>query len=299
MNYVVITPVRNEAEHLPKTIESMTGQTVRPQLWVIVNDGSTDSTGQIAEAAAAQHSWIRAVHRPDRGFRKSGGGVIEAFYDGYAVIAGQKSTVDAHLPAERWDFLAKLDGDLVFEPDYFNKCLAHFQSDPQLGIGGGRVYSNFDGTFRDDSPGDPMFHVRGATKIYRRATWEAIGGLLASPGWDTLDELKANMLGWKTYSFHELNVRQLKPTGSADGTWKNWVKNGLANYIAGYHPLFMVSKCLRRLLCKPYGIGAAGLFCGFVSGYWKRIPQVPDKNLIRYVRRQQLDRLCLRDSLWR
>lgn len=122
---------------------------------------------------------------------------------------------------------------------------------------------------------------------------------MSSPGWDTLDELKANMLGWKSSSFRELAVRQLKPTGSADGVWKNWFKNGLANYVSGYHPLFMTSKCIRRLFCKPYGIGAAGLFCGFVSGYWNRVPQVADKTLIRYVRRQQLHRLLMRASLWR
>lgn len=285
--YIIITPVRNEGDHLAKTIESVAGQTVPPALWVIVNDGSSDNTKQVAEAGAAKHSWIRTMDRPDRGFRKPGGGVIEAFYDGYAVAQS--------VP---WDFLAKLDGDLAFEPDYFQKCLACFQADPKLGIGGGGVYSDVNGRLVYDSPGDPSFHVRGATKIYRRAVWEAIGGLLPSPGWDTLDELKANMLGWKSCSFKELKVRQLKPTGSADGAWRNSFKNGRANYISGYHPLFMLAKCVRRLFCKPYGIGAMALSCGYVSGYWKGVPRVPDEQLIRYVRKQQLDRLLLRESLW-
>jgi hypothetical protein len=93
-------------------------------------------------------------------------------------------------------------------------------------------------------------------------------------------------------------VLQLKPTGGADGTWKNWFKNGRANYIVGYHPLFMLSKCAHRLFTKPYGIGAVGLFCGFISGYLKSVPKVADEQLIRYVRRQQMHRLLLRDSLW-
>jgi biofilm PGA synthesis N-glycosyltransferase PgaC len=286
--YVVITPVRNEADHLAKTLESMAGQTVLPALWVIVNDGSTDKTKAIAEAGAAKYSWIRAVHRPDRGFRKSGGGVIEAFYDGYVLAQ-----------AVPWDFLAKLDGDLAFEPDYFQKCLAHFQADPKLGIGGGRVYSSVNGTLVDDSPGDPSFHVRGATKIYRRATWEAIGGLLPSPGWDTLDELKANMLGWKTYSLRELEVCQFKPTGSADGTWKNAFKNGRANYVTGYHPAFMMAKCVKRAFASPFLIGAAGLACGYFSGYLdKQVQRVNDDALIHYVRSQQIRKLTLRSSIW-
>jgi glycosyltransferase involved in cell wall biosynthesis len=285
--YVVITPVRDEEKHLPQTIESMARQTIRPAIWVIVNDGSSDNTGDVADIAAAKHSWIRVVHRSDRGFRKAGGGVIEAFYDGYDL-----------LQSESWDFLAKLDGDLSFGPGYFENCLARFEADTKLGVGGGRIYCRVNDVFVEDAPGDPPFHVRGATKIYRRATWAGIGGLLRAPGWDTLDEFKANMLGWKTYSFKELKVLQLKPTGGADGTWKNWFKNGRANYIVGYHPLFMLSKCAHRLFTKPYGIGAVGLFCGFISGYLKSVPKVADEQLIRYVRRQQMHRLLLRDSLW-
>jgi len=288
-DYIVITPVRNEDKHLVKTIESMVSQTIRPAIWVIVNDGSSDNTKSIVDAAAEKHSWIRAVHRPDRGFRKSGGGVVEAFYDGYALIQQPAS----------WDFLAKLDGDLAFEPDYFQKCLARFEADPKLGIGGGRVYCIRNGTFVDDSPGDPSFHVRGATKIYRCAAWEAIAGLLPSPGWDTLDELKANMLGWKSCSFTELKVLQLKPTGSADGKWKNWFKNGRANYVTGYHPAFMVAKCLKRVFTPPILIGAAGLACGFINGYLdNKVCQIKDAALIRYIRTQQIRKLTLRRSIW-
>jgi len=287
MNYVVITPVRNEQDRFPKTIASMIAQTVRPQHWIIVNDGSNDQTGVLAEEVAAKNPWVCVIHRTDRGFRKQGGGVIEAFYDGFEVVA-----------SERWEFLGKLDGDLSFEPDYFENCLARFAADDRLGIGGGCIYGRKHGEMVEDSPGDPSFHVRGATKIYRRAAWDNIGGLLRAPGWDTLDELKANMLNWSTYSFKELKVLQLKPTGSADGTWRNWFKNGRANYITGYHPLFMLTKCLKRLPISPIGIAAVGLFCGFVSGYLSRIPQVPDRELIRYLRRQQLNRLLFRESLW-
>lgn len=289
MTYAVITPVRNEGEHLAKTISSMSDQTMKPLLWVLVNDGSSDNTGEIAESAARKHSWIRVLQRPDRGFRKPGGGVVEAFNDGYALVEPLT-----------WDFLVKLDGDLAFAPDYFQKCLAHFEADPELGVGGGRVYTSVNGRFVEDSPNDPWFHVRGATKIYRRAAWKAIGGLLASPGWDTLDELKVNMLGWKSYSFKELRVHQLKPTGSVDGTWKTWFKNGQANYITGYHPAFMAAKCLKRAFVAPFFIGATGLACGYLKGYLgKQIERVNDPALIGYIHTQQIRKLTFRSSIWR
>ena len=61
--------------------------------------------------------------------------------------------------------------------------------------------------------------------------WEQIGGLIKAPGWDTVDELKANMLGWETCTFRDIEIHQLKRTGSADGNWQNWIKNGLAKTI--------------------------------------------------------------------
>jgi glycosyltransferase involved in cell wall biosynthesis len=286
-SYVVITPSRNEEAYLQKTIDSMAAQTFRPRKWILVDDGSTDGTGALIEKAAREHAWIQALHRADRGFRLAGGGVIGAFYDGYALLG-----------AEGWDYLVKLDGDLSFASSYFAECVRHFDTDEKLGIGGGTICSVASGGQKPEARGDPPFHVRGATKIYRRACWEAIGGLLKAPGWDTLDEVKANMLGWRTYSFAELKVTHYRFAGDADGSWKNWVKNGRANYITGYHPAFMLFKCLSRLGEKPYGVVAAGLLCGFFGGYFGKVPQVGDPELIKYLRRQQVRRLTFRDSLW-
>ena len=84
--YVVITPVRNEEKHIHSVINSMLRQTIRPLQWVIVDDGSTDNTGRIIDRVSRQHTWIKPVHRTNRGFRRSGGGVTEAFYDGYEVL---------------------------------------------------------------------------------------------------------------------------------------------------------------------------------------------------------------------
>jgi len=285
--YAIITPVRDEEEYLSLTLASVAQQTVIPFRWIIVDDGSTDGTGAIADEAARTYSWVRVIHRTDRGFRQAGTGVIHAFNDGYQAIGNCN-----------WEFLVKLDGDLSFEPDYFEKCFARFACDPKLGIGGGTISQKVGEQLVAEAPNDPVFHVRGATKIYRRRCWEAIGGLLDAPGWDTVDEYKANMLGWSTYTFPELKIRHHRHAGGAHGTWNNWVKNGLANYVAGYHPLFMGVKCGRRVFAKPYGVGALGLFIGFLSGYLRSVPQVNDKALVRYIREQQLRRLLGRESLW-
>ena len=287
VKYIVISPVRNEAQYLPQTIRCMVAQSVCPTEWILVDDGSTDATGTILTAAVGQHPWIKAIRRKDRGFRQAGDGVIDAFYTGYQSISDSA-----------WQFLVKFDGDLSFSADYFQQCLERFGADPKLGIGGGTICNQVNGFLEVESKIDPVFHVRGATKIYRRGCWEQIDGLIRAPGWDTVDEVKANMLGWSTRTFRELKLVHHRPAGQAYGRWSNLVKNGRANYVAGYHPLFMFLKCLRRLFEKPYLVVGCGLWLGFAGAYLKRIPRVADQAVIKYLRCQQMNRLLGKPSLW-
>ena len=118
LKYVIISPVRDEEANLARTIESMLRQTVQPRDWVIVNDGSTDGNAEIADTYARQHDWIRVFHRENRGFRKAGGGVVDAFNDGYRILRSND-----------WDFIVKLDGDLSFSPEYFESCFRAFEQE--------------------------------------------------------------------------------------------------------------------------------------------------------------------------
>jgi glycosyltransferase involved in cell wall biosynthesis len=286
MHYVIITPVRDEEAYLEATIKSVCCQTTLPDEWVIIDDGSTDRTGKIAERYAAQHSWIRVVHRENRGFRKSGGGVMEAFYDGYHA-----------LQCNNWDFIVKLDGDLTFAEDYFERCFEHFDRDRQLGIGGGEIYHSFGAHLKLES--NPRFHVRGATKIYGRECWEAIEGLWPGTGWDTIDEVKANMMGWKTYAFPELGLFHHRLTGSEEGLFRDRVKHGVACYVSGYHPLFVAASCIRRLTHRPKIVGSIAVMYGFLKSYVTRPPRLTDRSYFSYIRGQQLRRLCGMQTIWR
>lgn len=302
VRYVIISPVRDEGQYLDETIRCVVNQTIRPVQYILVNDGSSDNTLEIIVRWATQYPWILPVHvseamraslpaantggTVDRGKRAREAKEILAFYRGYA-----------QMTEASWDYLVKLDGDVGFDPDYFERCFAEFEKDPKLGVGGGDICHLLEG--KPVVERNPQFHVRGATKIYRRACWEAIGGVPRGAGWDTLDEVKANMLGWGSRSFPSLQVIHYRYTGAANGKWQNAVKKGEWNYISGYHPLFMAMKVVRNLFKPPWIKGAVGLMFGYITAFRNKTARIDDPQLIQYIQKQQLRRLFFRETIWR
>src|SRR5262249_13851741 len=84
--YLLISPCRDEAKYLRRTLDSVAAQSVVPSLWVVVDDGSTDDTAAILNEYARQLPYLHVVRRPDRGRRQVGPGVIDAFYAGMETV---------------------------------------------------------------------------------------------------------------------------------------------------------------------------------------------------------------------
>jgi glycosyltransferase involved in cell wall biosynthesis len=275
--YVVISPVKNEGEFIEQTIQSMLCQTVLPAQWVIVNDGSNDDTGTIVNRYAQKYPWIKLVNRPGSAGRKRGKGVVEAFYAGYGMVA---------VP---YDFIVKLDGDVSFEPRYFETLLEEFSRQPGLGIAGGALYERPDGktwklhTIRE--------HVRGATKMYRRTCFDAIGGLLPSMGWDGIDEWKALSKGWEVRSFFSIKLLHYRFTGAATGYLKSFFEQGCGAYRMGYHPLYISARGIRRMRDKPFIIGGLALIWGYFLSWIKREELLADPTVVQFIRQTQLRKL--------
>lgn len=285
VNYCILTPTRDEEKFLAATIECVVAQSIQPAEWIIINDGSKDCTGKIIDEYATKYSWIRALHRPDRGFRTTGGGV-EAFLDGLQLLY-----------CKDWDFLVNLDGDVTFGADYFETCFHRFKENSLLGIAGGTIYNKIGDQLKLEKCA--AFHVRGATKIYRRQCWEQLGGLVRGLGWDTVDEVTANMKGWRTETFADLHLTHHRVTGSSWGKWQGLVKDGKADYLVGYHPLFFAGKCARRIFKRPFGMETLGLSYGFVRCYVDGTPRVVSPEVMQFVRQQQLNRLLGQASIWK
>ncbi len=281
--YLTITPAKDEERLLPSLIDSMAKQTVTPARWIIIDDGSTDATASIIDEAAERYSWIAPVHLPPKAVRAEGG----------------ESVVMSCLPREIWeqyDFIFRLDADLTFGPLLIEQLLTEFTRDSSLGIAGPRLYE-FDGSNWIEMA-CPAFHTRGAAKMYSRLCFAAIGGLETGLGWDTIDEARAMMLGFRSRSFRHIHAFHHRPQGHAGGFWKSRVAAGRAAYQIGYSPLFVVARALRRSLDRPFIIGGILLLAGYLQGFWNA-QRTCSPELVRFVRKQQLRRLFWMESQWR
>jgi len=280
--YIVITPARDEERTVEKTIASMLAQTLRPLRWVIVNDGSTDATRALVEKHLADNPWIELIDRQNRGFRALGGGVVDAFNEGFERAQ--------QLP---WDFVVKLDADLSFGPTYFADLVARFDADPKLGMASGKTFLVENGEKSIEWCHDE--HVRGPAKMYRRACFEAIGGLEARRGWDMIDETRAQMLGWRTRSFLEHELIHHRPI---DARQSNVLKSrfdmGALYWFLGYHWLYHLVRSARSAVQDfPLVVGGLALFAGYVWAALRRAPRY-DADYVAFVRRSQLARFSWR-----
>src|SRR5688572_7015437 len=163
--YLLVTPCRDEAKYARRTLDSVTSQTVLPALWVIVDDGSKDETPRILKEYADRFPWIRIVTRADRGDRKLGGGVIDAFYAGY----------DSVNPDE-FDYVCKLDLDLDLPRGYFETLMTRMERDSRVGTASGKPYYTKDGRKISEKCGDEN-SVR-MVKFYRTECFKQIGGFV-------------------------------------------------------------------------------------------------------------------------
>jgi poly-beta-1,6-N-acetyl-D-glucosamine synthase len=278
VKYVIITPAHNEEKFIRFTLDSVVAQTVRPAQWLIVDDGSTDGTAGILREYAAVHAWIKPVSLPVEGKREFGARIARVFYEGY-----QRIDTD-------YDFIVELDSDLSFGPTYFEDLLKEFEQDPRLGIAGGGFYIPVGTQWQLEKV--PLDHVRGASKVYRKACFDEIGGLPLVNGWDSIDEWRAQMKGWKTHSFNDLVVHHLRPTGASVGKWAAGVKAGEYAYFLGYPWLVILARSLYRALAeRPLFVLGAGLFWGYLKSWLARTPQLDDPELIAYMRRKQMRRI--------
>lgn len=276
--YVVISPCRNEADFMRRTLDSMVAQNLRPKLWVIVDDGSTDATPEILAEYTAEHDWIRVVQKPDRGHRAVGPGVIEAFYAGY-------ETIDP----EHYSYLCKLDLDLDLPPGYFEGLIAKMEANPRLGTCSGKAWYTAEGGGRVwERMGDEM--SVGASKFYRTSCFQQIGGFVREVMWDGLDCHKARFLGWTAASFRDedLAFEHLRPMGSSQSNiFVGRRRHGAGQYFMGSDPLYFTATAIWKMTHPPYVLGGLASLQGYLGAWFKGAKKYEEADLRGFIRSYQ------------
>ena len=276
-DYLLISPCRNEAAFLRRTLDSVVAQSVPPALWVIVDDGSTDGSLDIIRDYMDRHDWIRLVQIPDRGQRAVGPGVIRAFYAGFETVA------DEDVP-----YLCKLDLDLDLPPRYFEVLIGKMEADPRIGTCSGKPYIRRGGTLVSERRGDEM--SVGMTKFYRRACFDAIGGFVAEVMWDAIDCHKARQLGWRAVSWDdpELRFEHLRPMGSSQTSiYTGRRRHGFGQYFMGSDPLYFFATAVFRALEPPYVLGGLSMLQGYIGAWIRGEKRLDDPELRVFIRRYQ------------
>jgi poly-beta-1,6-N-acetyl-D-glucosamine synthase len=281
--YVLITPARNEANFIRRTIEAVAAQSVLPKQWVIVSDDSTDDTDSIVRGLASKHPFITFVRRSGESTWSYGSKVR-------AIWAG----IDA-LSVKNYDFIGILDADVTFERNYYESVLSEFDRNPKLGIAGGFVLE------LGERPFVPPHHftrcVRGAIQLFRRECYERVGGLrpFRHGGEDTAALEIALILGWEVRTLPHLFVRHHRRAGTATkGILAARFREGREDHNLGYHVLYELGKCLRRIPEKPYLAGSMSRLAGYLwSSVTREQLEMPGEFVAR-LRSQQLRRLLRR-----
>lgn len=277
-DYALVSPVRDEAEHVAATIESILAQSHPPSQWIIVDDGSTDETREIAERYAREHDWITVVASGASKSRARGKPIVEAFNRGRAALHGEP------------EFVVKLDGDLFVPAHYFEWVARTLARDPRAGVVSG-VGLVFDGaTWVPEKAA--RHNTLGYIKTYRSACLDEIGGLQPSMGWDGIDEYAARARGWTVRVLTELSVLHYKQRGSRQDWWRARWEEGAGAAFMGYRPDFLLVRAVYRMLVEhPPVAGGLVLAAGYAWARLRRTPMIDDRLAREELRVEQRSRL--------
>jgi glycosyltransferase involved in cell wall biosynthesis len=283
MKYYIIMPVHNEEAYLAQTLDAVVNQTLTPDRLILVDDNSTDNSGDIIERYAAKYPYIKKVTTSSSELRLPGSKVVNAFKTGLRQLD------------DAYDFIVKLDADLILPAQYFERIAQIFTSNPMVGIAGGFLLEkDKNGQWNIYHPMDKN-HVRGGIKSYTKQCFAAIGGLKNAIGWDTVDELLAQYHGFELYTDESLTVKNLRPVGMAYSK-KAKLLQGEAMYRMRYGFWISVIASLKMAAKKR----TASVFTDNLKGYFNskraRIPflvTVDEGEFIRKLRWQNIRKKLL------
>lgn len=273
--YIVVTPCKNEEKNLQNLINSIELQTIKPAVWVIVDDGSTDDTPSIIRKAQNKYKWIRSIQlncqKRDRGLHLAN--IIKIGFD-IGTKYCEKEQID-------YAYLSNVDSDIILEKDYFEKILFHFESNPFLGSASGSLHHYEVGKLvtEEINKSEPP----GACIVIRRKCFEQCEGIFVSYAWESVFNTKAKLKNWKTKVFENITAIEVRDTNSAEGYWKGYIYKGKCAHYLNFNPLHVLAKTVLYFFKKPYFIGFAYIY-GYLESLLSNEQKINDEDIKYYFR---------------
>lgn len=224
MKFLIIIPAHNEEDNLPFTLNSLQQQSCKEFKVVVVNDGSTDQTSEIIKKYTDLDTRFQTIDL-QKSAHQPGSKVVNAFRNGL-----KTQNLD------EFDIICKFDADIILPENYLEKIQESFQNNPKYGLIGGLLYIEKNGEWVYEGNSN-KHHVRGPMKAYRKECFMEIGGLRETLGWDNIDSILLENLGWKEVVLPELQVKLIKVKG-ADYTVKE------SDYYGRYFYFLGLKRCL-------------------------------------------------------
>jgi glycosyltransferase involved in cell wall biosynthesis len=280
MKYFIITPTKNEEQNILSLISLIEEQTIKPVLWVMV-DESSDNTKNIVKKLAEKYDWVKSIDL------EQGGGYLGVNYGVACKTAfdyGIKYCKDNSIV---YNYIGLIDADVVMGNDFFETLMIQFEKEPDLGIASGSEFWNISeklvsaGT-REDLP-------MGPARLWRKKCFEESSGYMATASPDSVSNTLAKLKGWKTKQIKDLEVITRR-TSSAKGYWWGAIREGKNYYFLNFHPIIIILKSLKYSLKKPYYIGL-GLFIGYFGCLIKKEKQIENEEIKYYYRNLRLKEL--------
>ena len=281
--YIIVTPLKNECNNIPNLVESILNQTIKPTLWVIVNDNSTDCSKELLSKYSKKYGFIKVIDFPtkydeyDTGLHYSE--VCKYGFD-YAIDYANKNNIP-------YEYIGLLDADITLEKGYFEKLIKEFQKNQNLGILCGVIYS-WNGkeyimeSYRRDLP-------RGAARLWRKECFFDTGGYIISYSPDTVSNIKALLKGWKIATAESAKAYQSRLT-SGKNIYIGWRKNGESAYYLYKSPVIVLLKSLYLIFKGRFKEGF-GYWIGYFSSFINKKERIKDEDIKRFNKRESLQKI--------
>jgi len=274
MRYLLISNLYNEEKNVEELFETVEAQTKPPDLWLIVDDGSTDRTYVLLTKRAKTtplnvRIWRGRIKRkPD--------------YDTIGIsIRKALLSLDEETYVS-FDYYCVLDADSRVGPDYFQVLLSRMDSDPTIGMASGAVY------FGDKIERTRNDLARGSGRATKAQIWRSVPReRMPDVVSDAFFNAKTKMMGYSCKMYDDLRIVQRRPTRQL--TSPGEYRKGKLMAMFWYNPAIVMIKAFLTLLS---GRNPVPLLRGYASGLSG--PRIQDADVRAYFGHRVLSEILRR-----